>query len=304
MSTIQKTTLKRFNGTDWDPIHLATSADITRVGADITVIGSAIGALAVGDTIKATDSVQAALKKIVQKRVPPVYTQPAIALAVATGTAKGSYEAGTAIKATIRSTFTQNDAGALTDNSIKKNDTAVVTGTDNPADYVFDATLGDETVTFGSTATYAEGAVKKDSLDDPSPNGHVAAGSKNSANIQYVGFRKAFYGADSVGEQAALATSAAIRALSATSGAANKGQVITASIPAGSTRFTLAFKASLGNLAEVLYKESGNANVTSQFKKTTVDVEGANGFDAVAYNVYTISWAQPTAGAMTFTIKL
>lgn len=304
MSTIQKTTLKRFNGTDWDPIHLATSADITRVGADITVVGSPIGALAVGDKINASDSVQAALKKIVQKRVAPTYTQPTIALAVASGTAKGSYEAGSAIKATIRSTFTKNDAGDLTENTIKMNGTAVVTGSDNPADYAYEATLGDETVTFASTATYAEGATKKDSLDDPYPTGHINAGSKTSGNLQYVGFRKAFYGSDAAGDQTALATSAAIRALTATSGAATKGQTITASVPKGSTRFTLAFKASLGNLAEVLYKESGNANITGQFSKTSADVEGANGFTSVEYNVYTISWPQPTAGTMTFTIKL
>lgn len=37
MATIQKTTLKRYNGTDWDPVYLANSADISYLGAGFTV---------------------------------------------------------------------------------------------------------------------------------------------------------------------------------------------------------------------------------------------------------------------------
>ena len=37
MATIQKTTLKRYNGTDWDPIYLASSADLVYSAAAHTV---------------------------------------------------------------------------------------------------------------------------------------------------------------------------------------------------------------------------------------------------------------------------
>ena len=37
MATIQKTTLKRYNGTDWDPVYLANSADITYLGTGFEV---------------------------------------------------------------------------------------------------------------------------------------------------------------------------------------------------------------------------------------------------------------------------
>ena len=41
MATIQKTTLKRYNGTDWDPIYLATSSDIVTLAAAHTVAAGA-----------------------------------------------------------------------------------------------------------------------------------------------------------------------------------------------------------------------------------------------------------------------
>lgn len=304
MSTIQKTTLKRFNGTDWDPIHLATSADITRVGADITIMGNNIGAFKVGDTIKAADSVQATIRKMVQTRIEPSYTRPGVSLRISSGTAKGKYEAGTTINATLQSEFIKNDAGDLTAHSIKKNDIDVVTGTDNLAEYTFNAVLGDETVTFVSTAAFGEGVIKNDNLGDASPNRHIEAGSTTSSKITYTGIRNAFYGYDTDGVQDALATSAAIRALNVINGPVYKTSFISANVPAGATRFTLAFESKIGTLGEVLYKESGNANITSQFSLTKVNVEGANGYTAVEYNVYTISWAQPTAGRMTFSIKI
>lgn len=37
MATVQKTTLKRYNGTDWDPVYLANSADISYLGKGFSV---------------------------------------------------------------------------------------------------------------------------------------------------------------------------------------------------------------------------------------------------------------------------
>ena len=104
--------------------------------------------------------------------------------------------------------------------------------------------------------------------------------------------------------QTAIADSAGIRALTASTGGASKGTKFAISVPVGSTRCTIAFKSTVGTLAQVLYRESGNANITGQFQLTKVNVEGANGYTATEYNVYTISWAQPTAGAMTFDVTI
>lgn len=307
MATIQKTTLKRFNGTDWDSIHLATSADITQVGETWEIMGEKIGAYKPGDTVAATDMVSAVLKKMTQTRIPATYTQPSVTLNTASAGsgqhAAGNYEAGTAMNATLTAAFNKNDAGELTDLKIAKNGTSVVNGASTPQEYTWTETLGDGDVTFVATATYKAGAIKDDNLGDPSPSGSIQAGSK-SASKKYTGIRKYFYGADSKGVKDPIADSDGIRALTASAGAATKGTKFSITVPKGSTRCTIAFIGTIDKLAQVLYRESGNANITGQFNMTTVDVEGANGYTAKSYKVYTVGWDQPAAGAMTFDVTI
>lgn len=310
MATIQKTTLKRFNGTDWDPVHLATSGDITQAGESWQIMGQSIGAYNVGDTVNASDMITDILKKMTQTRIAATYTAPTLGFTAAQGStgtgslyAAGNYEAGSNINAKLTATATQNDAGELTNLKINNGSADVVTGTTNPAVYEYAGQLGDNVVTFTATYAYADGAVKNDNLGDPSPTGQIKAGSK-TATIKYTPFRKYFYGADSAGEQTAIADSADIRALTASTGGASKGTKFSIPVPVGSTRCTIAFKSTVGTLAQVLYRESGNANITGQFQLSKVNVEGANGYTATEYNVYTISWAQPTAGAMTFDVTI
>lgn len=304
MATVQKTTMKRFNGTDWDPIHLATSGDITQMGETFQVMGEPMGALNVGDTINATDSVTTIIKKMLQTRIAPSYTKPTASLTA--GSQKGgNYEAGTSIDTLLTAAFTKNDAGDLTALKILKNgSTEVVTGASTPQTYQYTETLADGSTRFEASATYGDGEVKNDNLGDPSPTGQIKAGTVKSSAITFNGIRKYFYGYDTSGVTTAIDTSAGIRALTASSGAASKGTKFSISVPAGATRCTIAFDKTIGTLSQVLYRESGNANITSQFNLSEVNVEGANNYTAKAYNVYTISWAQPTAGAMTFDVTI
>lgn len=317
MATVQKTTLKRFNGVDWDPIHLACSGDIVQAGETWQIMGQKIGAYNVGDTINAGDMITDILKKMTQTRIAATYTAPTLVFTAAPGStgtsslyAGGNYEAGSKINAKLTATATQNDAGELTNLKINFETGKiigeigdVVTGTTNPAVYEYVGQLSDDDVTFTATYAYGDGEVKNDNLGDPSPTGQIKAGSK-TATIKYTPFRKYFYGADSAGEQTAIADSAGIRALTASTGGASKGTKFSISVPVGSTRCTIAFKSTVGTLAQVLYRESGNANITGQFQLTKVNVKGANGYIATEYNVYTISWAQPTAGGMTFDVTI
>lgn len=63
MATIQKTTLKRFNGTDWDPVYLANSADISYLGTGFTV--AAGEGFAVGETVSANETTASLLTKVI-----------------------------------------------------------------------------------------------------------------------------------------------------------------------------------------------------------------------------------------------
>ena len=64
MATIQKTTLKRFNGTDWDPVYLANSADISYIGTGFEV-ASGTG-FEKGEAISASASTYEILKRTVE----------------------------------------------------------------------------------------------------------------------------------------------------------------------------------------------------------------------------------------------
>ena len=308
MATIQKTTLKRFNGTDFDPIFLATSGDITQVGETFQVMGEGMGTLKPGDTVNATDMVTSTLKKMLQKQIPPVYTQPSLAFTAAKGTGEGenfkagAYEAGTKINVAMTATGTQNDGGAITAMKINDGKTDVVDGTDNPSNYQYEGTLEDGGKTFTASYAYADGPIKNDNFDQPYPTGQIKAGTKTQT-LKYTTFRRYFYGADSTGK-VAIADSAGIRALTPSSGGAQNGTKITITVPKGSTRCTIAYDATIRDLTSVLYRESGNANITGQFKKSEVQVEGANGYNAKAYKVFTVLWAQPSASGMTFDVTI
>ena len=64
MATIQKTTLKRYNGTDWDPVYLANSADITYIGTGFEV---AFGdGFEKGESISASTSTYDLLKRVIE----------------------------------------------------------------------------------------------------------------------------------------------------------------------------------------------------------------------------------------------
>lgn len=64
MATIQKTTLKRYNGTDWDPVYLANSADITYIGTGFEVASG--DGFEKGESISASTSTYDLLKRVIE----------------------------------------------------------------------------------------------------------------------------------------------------------------------------------------------------------------------------------------------
>ena len=63
MATIHKTTLKRFNGTDWDSVYLTNSADISYLGTGFVV--AAGDGFTVGESVTASESTSSLLQKII-----------------------------------------------------------------------------------------------------------------------------------------------------------------------------------------------------------------------------------------------
>ena len=265
--------------------------------------GGAIGGLKTGDTIPEGTTLDRLIQMLTQKSVPPTYTQPGVTCRVSSGTSAGNYEVGTEINTIIQGTFTQNDAGALTSIEIKKNGSSVLSSPTSPVTTDTQTfTLGDETVTFTATATYAEGKIKNDNLGQPSPNGHIQAGSKTSSNVSFTGKRNLFYGTG-VGAVPEL-TSEVVRGLSGKQLSPSNGTVFNINIEVGQQYVIFAYPAILRDVNQVMYVETNDTGMAKSFTKSNISVQGANGATGADYKVYSYGMATPAQAPMTFKVTI
>lgn len=276
------------------------------VGEDIQVNGVNIGNLTDGKTISRDLTLAQFIKQMVQKAIPASYTQPSVSLVNNGGQAAGNVEAGSSVNIKLRANFTKNDAGDLTALEIKKGAEQVATGSSSPVDYSSAEALvvGDETVTFTATATYGEGEIKNNNLGEPSPDGHITAGSKNSSGYSITGKRNAFYGTGA-GATPEL-NSANIRSLTNKKLAPANGNTITINVAAGQQYVIIAYPATLRDITQIKYEETNDIGALSKFTKTQVQVADARGGEngLMDYKVYSYGMAVPAPAAMTFTVTI
>lgn len=266
--------------------------------------GGSVGGLATGDTIPAGTTLDELITMLTQKSVPATYTQPGVTCRVSSGTAAGSYEVGTEINTTLQATFTQNDAGALTTLAINKSgeSSPIISGSTSPQTtdpQTF--TLGEETVSFTATASYADGAIKNDNLGKPSPEGQIKAGSKTSAAVSFVGKRNLFYGTGT-GATPEI-TSELVRGLANKKLGPANGTTFDINVAAGQQYVVIAYPATLRNLSKCFYVEQ-NTDLVENFALQTKSVQGANGAAGADYKVYVYSMAIPAAAGMTLQVQI
>lgn len=267
-----------------------------------------IGALKPNDMIKAGTSLEDFIRMLTQVQVPPVYSQPTIALdKYDDGTSAGTYEAGTTINPKVTATFSQKNAGNLTKIVINKGGSPIeeAESATSPYNYTGESfVLGDETVTFTATATYEEGPILDDNLGQPYPDGHILAGSKTSSNWNYVGARKTFWG-QGVGTIPEI-TSDFIRGLghgtfNKTSGTLESSTVF----EKGNQWIAIAVPAPY-KVKTVKYNETNDEGFISEFTTKTVQVADARG-EQNGLKDYNVSYYNPVvanAEKMTLVITL
>lgn len=183
--------------------------------------------------------------------------------------------------------------------SVKNNTTsetsASSSGSFNAVTQVTDTTSYQITV----SATHDAGAVAYDNLGDPSdPVVQIAAGTKTKSTGTITGFRNTFYGclttkgeitSDVIRGLANKTTSKLSNTTLAVGGALRVMIAIPAAKPSGAKgSYNTCNTATLSKILDV---NDSNSNLNGQFTKTTVKVEGANGYDAIDYSVYYIDFA-------------
>lgn len=147
------------------------------------------------------------------------------------------------------------------------------------------------------TVNYGDGAVPLTNLGNPYSAGQITSGSKSANSSAVTGYRGWFcgyYNGSQALPDATAITSAQIRAF----GVRNGSFVTSMSTNQMQQMF---FAAPQGKVTAVAVANSVNG-APQTVRQAVVNVEGANGFTAVPYDVFYVANATAESGASTFTI--
>ena len=278
--------------------------NITLAG-NYTTVGNITKAnnTATGTFETAGKSVSAALTEIFSKRLQPSAnpTQPSVSFTtnitqdVEVGTSvtpsyavklnAGSYTYGPATGITAKSWSVTDSAG----------NTALTTASGSFPEFVVG---DDEEYTITATATYDAGTVAKDNLgSDSNPTVQIAAGSKSATSGKITGYRKMFYGCKTTLD--ADLTSDDIRALN---GAKAATGLFSMEVPEGTVQVIIAVPDTY-TLTAVGDTKAYGTDIVASFNDSTLEVEGANDYEAIDYTIY--QYTPATAlGANTYDVTI
>lgn len=322
-----------YDGTQWTAITGSVDADKVIMREDITLAGdyTQVGNLTKTANGTATldaqgKSVADVLTEILSKRLQPTITaQPSIsgfnlsgAKAVEAGTSMesasytagtlnpGSYQYGPETGVTASNWVVQRITNLGTEQIASEDAASLSAGSDNNGGAGF--IIGDQggegvvsTLRYKAIATHGAGVTAKDNLgSDSDPAVAIQAGTKEKTTSAYTPYRNYFYGATT--DKPAV-DSAYIRGLTK-SNKAYAASTITINVPAGAQRVCIACDATKTGVTKVINQTAMNADVTSTFSQSTVNVEGAEGYTAISYKVWVFEPAVPYENAATLQVTL
>lgn len=267
---------------------------------DVEIIGTSVGAKDEGYTFPLGMTFSEFVEVISKRTLPPSYTGPT--MSISANPAPQNFEIGTIISPIISRTLALNDAGPENATTLSKDSILIATSypyTDN------NVLLTELPTVYSGNTSYDEGACKLDNMGVVDCDGHILAGMVVSNNIVFGGTRMAFFGGIT---GSTPTTSAQVRALGNSSfnstnnttvdadGVALGGSItpnFVITIPIGAVRVVFAYPATSRAVASVRYQELADSEVKANFTMTTVNVEGAGGYTAIPYRVYTYTPVEP-----------
>lgn len=323
----------RYDGENWVSITGNVDADKVILQDNITMAGNytQFGNLTKNADGTATlnskgKSVLGVLTEILSKRLQPgTPTQPSIsgfnlsgAKAVEAGTSlasaaytagnlnPGSYQYGPETGVTASNWVVQRITDGGTEQIASVDAASLSAGSDNNGGNGF--IIGDQggenvvaSLKYKAIATHGAGVTANDNLGSASdPAVNIASGTKEKTTGAYTPYRNYFYGATT---EKPTVDSAYIRGLTKSNKAYAAG-TLTINVPAGAQRVVIACIAGKTGVTKVINETAMNADVTSTFTQSSVNVEGAEGYTAVAYNVWVFEPAVPYENAATLKVTL
>lgn len=235
----------------------------------------------------------------------PKITQPSVSV---TSPEVKAYEVGTKVTPTYTATLSPGTyefgpATNVTATSWTVTDTnggnqSTASGT------MAELTVGDDTnYTITAVAAYGDGAMPKTNLGNEYAAGQIKAGSKQGTKSGLTGYRASFYGTAT--DKLASIDSAFVRGLAVkTNKALQNGFAFDITIPEGAMRIAFAYPATLQDVTSVKDDNGLNAEIKTSFARSTVDVEGADGYTAKSYKVYVYDRAEATTTANVYHVVI
>lgn len=276
-----------YDGEKWRAMDGNYNAKNVYFDGDFTYTNAigAVGAPSGGSgTLAASGkSIEEFMASILAKEANPHTTQPVASVKITGG--NGTFEIGTkkniAYSASLSAgSYTYGPATGVVAGTV----TASFDGkTKEGATGTFENVVADGTKKLIVSITHNEGAVPKTNLGNAYTAGKIAAGTKSAeASQTLIGVRHMFYGPMTTD---AKLNSENIRKL--THEAASRKTISTFGAGAGAVKVVVAVPASM-SVKKVLMPSAMNADATASFVKQagSIQVEGAEGFTAAAYNVW------------------
>lgn len=278
-----------YNGENWAACDGNYSADNVYFDEDITytvqfgTLAKPSGSAKFAATGK---NVTQVLSALMAQEANPDKTNPAVSFSAQGGF--GTVEIGTKKNLTYTAalsagSYTYGPATGITAQSWSVSCTGVA-GTKTTATGTFENIVAESNgKRIVATAQYGDGAIPVTNLGNPYEAGQIKAGSATANSYEFKGVRYMFWGP--MTEDTAL-NSASIRALSHKEAAAKK-DLTTFGAGAGAKKIVVAVPAGY-KVTKVLMPSAMNADATASFVKqnTQVQVEGAEGYAATAYDVW------------------
>jgi hypothetical protein len=216
-------------------------------------------------------------------------------------------EVGTASNIAVTPMWLKNDAGSPTNYQLTLTGSTTYTTT-TPANYSFPNVLFEDTVKeLKGKVSYQAGLIKDDNEGNPYPTGAIAAGTLESNTIKISGYRSIFYKSFN-SQVASPTTSAEIR--DSSWGRINDigdTKSFTLAIPSGTKDVIFCTPVSFGNNITVYQASLGKMfSIAAAFtaNQSVVNVEGANSYAAIPYNVFHMTNAAGYPGKDSFEVQL
>lgn len=278
-----------YNGENWAACDGNYSADNVYFDEDITytvqfgTLAKPSGSAKFAATGK---NVTQVLSALMAQEANPDKTAPAVSFSDQGGF--GTFEIGTKKNLTYTAalsagSYTYGPATGITAQSWSVSCTGVA-GTKTTATGTFENVVAESNgKRIVATAQYGDGAIPVTNLGNPYEAGQIKAGSATANSYEFKGVRYMFWGP--MTENTAL-NSASIRALSHKEPAAKK-TLATFGAGSGAKKVVVAVPAGY-KVTKVLMPSAMSADATASFIKqnTQVQVEGAEGYAATAYDVW------------------